>query len=290
MKSLEENVMCPSELCSQSGTLIETDLEYAVHDGVRLTGTLYRPENLTSSRVVVAVHGGGWKSGSSDRYKHWGHWLSKRGFALFAIDYRFAPETRFPACLFDVIAAIQFIHASAKLYSLDPDRIGLIGDSAGGHLSSLAALTNSSTHLLKQNNAFQLPIRAVISIYGVYDLFAQWEHDQVCRPRDQITEGLMGFSPLEDKFAYFRASPMAYTNTKVPRASFMIVWGTDDDVVDCASQSVRFVKELKQSGQFVRPVPIVGAPHFWIDQPIEEVGSFTGFLAPKLLCFLDDKL
>ena len=47
---------------------------------------------------------------------------------------------------------------------------------------------------------------------------------------------------------------------------------------------------LKQSGQFVRPVPVVGAPHFWIDQPIEESGSFTGFLAPKLFRFLKERL
>jgi acetyl esterase/lipase len=292
MEFLKENGMGPSELCSQHGTLVEPELEYAVHDGARLTGTLYRPENLTSSRVVVALHGGGWKSGSRNRYESWGHWLSKRGFALFAIDYRVAnkPETRYPACLVDVMAAVRFIHVSAKLYSLDPDRIALMGDSAGGHLASLAALTNNSTHLPKQGDAIQPPIRAVVSIYGVYDLLAQWEHDQVCRPRDQITEGLMGFSPLEDKFAYFQASPIAYTNTKAPRTSFMIAWGTDDDVVDCLSQSMRFVKELKQSGQFVRPVPIVGAPHFWIDQPIEEIGSFTGFLAPKLLRFLNDRL
>jgi acetyl esterase/lipase len=290
MEFLEVSDMCPSESSNQSGALVETDLEYAVHDRVRLTGTLYRPKNKTSSPVVVAVHGGAWKSGSSDRYKHWGHWLANRGFSLFAIEYRLAPEARFPACLFDVTAAVQFVQASAERYGFDPDRIGLIGDSAGAHLASLAALTNGSTQLLKQNNAFQLPIRAVVSIYGVYDLFAQWEHDQVCRPRDQITEGLMGFSPLEDKFAYFQASPIAYTNTRVPRASFMIVWGTDDDVVDCASQSVRFVKELKQSGQYVRPAPIVGAPHFWIDQSIEEVGSFTRFLAPKLLRFLNEKL
>jgi acetyl esterase/lipase len=284
--------MCPSELGSQHGTLVESDLEYAVHDGVRLTGTLYRPENLPSSRVVVAVHGGGWNSGSGSRYERWGHWLSKRGFALFAIEYRLAtkPETRFPACLVDVMAAVRFIHASAKSYSLDPDRIGLIGDSAGGHLVSLAALASNSTHLLKQDDAFQPPIRAVVSVYGVYDLLTQWEHDQVCRPRDHVTEGLMGFSPLEDKFPYFRASPIAYTSTKAPRASFMIVWGTDDDVVDCVSQSVRFVKELKQSGQFVRTIPIVGAPHLWISQPIDEVGSFTGFLAPKLLRFLDERL
>src|SRR5262249_53213518 len=238
----------PLELCRQHGTLVESDLEYAVHDGEHLIGTLYRPEHLTSSPVVVAVHGGGWKSGSANRYERSGHWLSKKGLALFAIEYRLAtnPEARFPACLVDVMAAVRFIHASAKHHGLDQDRIALIGDSAGGHLASLVALTNNSTHVLKLNNAVQPPIRAVVSIYGVYDLLAQWEHDQVCRPRDQITEGLMGFSPLEDKLAYFQASPIAYTTTNAPRTSFMIAWGTDDDVVDCGSQSVRFVKELKQ--------------------------------------------
>lgn len=282
--------MCPSAPNGHSGTLIDPDLEYAVHNGVCLTGTLYRPENSVPAGILVAVHGGGWKSGSGSSYEHWGHWLSRHGFALFAIEYRVAtkPETRFPACLVDVLAAIRFIHASAKLYDLDPDRIALIGDSAGAHLVSLAALTRNSTQ--SKDGLYQPAIRAVVSVYGVYDLFAQWEHDQICRPRDQITEGLMGFSPLEDKLAYFQASPVAYTTTKAPRTAFMIVWGADDDVVDCTSQSQRFMRELKQSGQFVRPVPIVGAPHFWIDQPIDEVGSFTGFLAPKLLRFLDEKL
>jgi acetyl esterase/lipase len=282
--------MWPLQVSGKYEPIVEHGVEYAVHDGVRLTGTIYRPGGLASSPVVVAVHGGAWKSGSASRYEHWGRWLSERGLTVFAIDYRLAPQNRFPACLVDVMAGIRFIHASAKRYGIDPDRIALMGDSAGAHLVSLAALTNDTTHLLKHDNPFQPPIRAVVSVYGVYDLFSQWEHDQVARPRDQITEGLLGVSPLDDKFAFFNASPIAYTSTKAPRTAFMIVWGTDDDTVDWASQSARFVKELKQSGQFVRPVPVVGAPHYWISQPIEETASFTGFVASKLLRFLRDKL
>jgi acetyl esterase/lipase len=284
--------MCSLEMLGTYRTIVEPDLEYAVRDGVSLAGTLYRPAELKSVPVVVAVHGGAWKSGSKTRYEHWGRWLSARGLAVFAIDYRLAltPETRFPACLVDVMAAVRFIHESAQRYDIDQNRIALMGDSAGAHLVSLAALTNDTSHVLEHANPFQPPIRAVVSVYGVYDLFAQWEHDQIARPRDQITEGLIGVSPLDDKFAFFRASPVAYTSTRAPRTAFMIAWGTDDDTVDWASQSARFVKELKQSGQFVRPVPVVGAPHFWINQPIDEPDSFTGYLAPKVFRFFSDKL
>jgi acetyl esterase/lipase len=276
----------------QTGTTIESDLLYAVHDGTPLTGTLYRPSAGKLSRVIVAVHGGGWKTGSPDRYKHWGLWLSKKGFALFAIKYRLAdrPENSFPAALIDVMAAVRFIQAKSQQFGIDPDRVALMGDSAGGHLGSLAALAGHSAYTTDHIEDSDFRVRAVVSIYGVYDLLSQWEHDQIARPRDHVTEPLMGMSPLEDKLAYFRASPIAYTNTKAPRVSFLVAWGTHDDVVDPCTQSERFVKELKQSGQFVRTVPIVGAPHFWIDQPIEGEASFTAFLAPKLFRFLNDRV
>ena len=270
------------------------NLQYAVHDSVTLNGTLYRPEQAALCPVVIAAHGGGWKQGSPQRYEHWGRWLARRGIALFAIQYRLAdrPHHRFPAAALDVRAALRFINASAAELGLDPQRVGLMGDSAGAHLVSLVALASGSTIFSDDGDGqrgSEPKVRAVIAVYGVYDLLAQWEHDQIARPRDHVTEALMGFSPLDDKQGYFRASPIAYTTTHAPRTSFLVAWGTDDDVADWSSQSGRFVTALKQSGQFVRTVPVVGAPHFWIDQPIEENSSFTGFLAPKLLRFLKDR-
>jgi acetyl esterase/lipase len=272
---------------------VDSGLQYVARDGIALTGVLYRPAQNPCCPVIIAVHGGGWKQGSPQRYQHWGPWLARRGLALFAINYRLSNQPRhvFPAAAQDVVAAVRFIQAQSAALDLDPSRIGLMGDSAGAHLVSLVALTGGSLGLAIDNALpDDLPIRAVIAVYGVYDLLAQWEHDQLTRPRDQITEDLLGSSPLDDKLAYLKASPITYTTTKAPRTSFLVAWGTGDDIVDHKSQSERFVTALKQSGQFVRTVPIVGAPHFWIEQPIAETGSFTGFLAPKLHRFLQERM
>jgi acetyl esterase/lipase len=272
-----------------TAAVISKRLQYAVHDGVTLSATLYRSDQTKPCPVVIAVHGGGWRVGSPDRYGEWGPWLASRGVALFAIQYRLTdrPQNVFPAAALDVAAAVRFVHAGAADLGLDPERIALMGDSAGAHLVSLVALTGGS--LADARGGFPA-IKAVVAVYGVFDLLAQWEHDLIARPRDQITEGLMGHSPLDDRLAFFRASPIAYATTKAPRVPFLVAWGTADDIVDHASQSGRFVTALKQSGQFVRTVPIVGAPHFWISDPIAETGSFTGFLAPKLHRFLTERI
>ena len=211
--------------------------------------------------------------------------------ALYAINYRLAdrPENLFPAPLLDVTAAIDFITSRHEQFNIDADRVALMGDSAGAHLVSWIALAGDSSARASGRGPRNPQTVCRRGDLRRFDLLAQWEHDQIARPRDHVAEALMGFSLPEDRLAYFHASPMAHASTKAPRRSFLVVWGTDDDVVDWASQSGKFVTVLKQSGQYVRTVPIVGAPHMWIDQPIDENGSFTGFLAPKLHRFLLDR-
>jgi hypothetical protein len=91
-----------------------------------------------------------------------------------------------------------------------------------------------------------------LAAYGIYDMLAQWDHDQTARPYDQITDLFLGVRPTEDKFRYFEASPLAYATSHANATSFLLTWGTDDDVVDWKTQSLPFLTALKQSGYFVR--------------------------------------
>lgn len=276
---------------------IDKRLEFAVHDGVRLTGDLYRPEGGRDLPVLIAVHGGGWRRGNAEMYQHWGAWLAARGIALFTIEYRLVEgeRNRYPAPLHDVRAAVQFVRANAQKLAIKESRIGLVGDSAGAHLAALVALAGdapafAAAYRDDPHAGVSTAVKAMVGVYGVYDLLAQWRHDQLDRPRDQITEILLGASPLDDKFRYFEASPLAYTTTQAAKTAFLISWGTGDDVVDCASQSEAFVMALKQAGCFVRTVAVPGAPHFWMSDPVDEPAGFAGFLAPKLLRFLREQL
>ena len=119
---------------------IHNDIEFAQHDGTRLIGDLYLPDGLDRAPLVVAVHGGGWQIGTRKFYTHWGDYLARNGFGVFAVDYRLMkPGVKtYPGAVYDVKAAVQFVRAKARELAIDPDRIGLMGDSSGASATRAA--------------------------------------------------------------------------------------------------------------------------------------------------------
>src|SRR5262249_44776776 len=112
---------------------------------------------------------------------------------------------------------------------VDPDRIGCIGDSAGAHLASLVALTGDATPFSTactsdSYSGVTTKIKAVVGVYGVYDMLAQWHHDQLTRPQDQVTEAWLGKSPMESKQLFYEASPLTYTTIDNNQTAFLVVW------------------------------------------------------------------
>jgi len=213
----------------------ELDIVFAEHDGVRLLGDLYLPKGLAKAPVLVGVHGGGWQVGDRKFYAHWGNYLARNGYAVFAIEYRLMkPGVKtWPGAVYDTKAAVQFVRAEAAEFGLDPDRIGLIGDSAGAHLCALVALAGneplfSSQYLGDRHCKTPAEVKAVVGFYGVYDMLAQWEHDQITRPRDQITEKLLGGPPMVSRKVYFEASPLSYVTVDRTSTRFLLVYGREE--------------------------------------------------------------
>ena len=125
---------------AQNEVVTRGNVEYAEHGGTKLTGDLYLPKGVAKAPLIIAVHGGGWQNGSPAAYKYWGSFLAKKGYGLFAIKYRLGKAGIYPGAVYDVKAAIQFARAKGADLGIDPERIGLWGDSAGGHLVSLVGL------------------------------------------------------------------------------------------------------------------------------------------------------
>jgi acetyl esterase/lipase len=125
---------------------VRRDVVYATHDGVALSGDLYLPKGAGPFPALVAVHGGGWRLGARSSFQYWGPYLAARGYALYAISYRLAGKGRktYPQAVNDVCAAVQFVRGEAPAFNLDPQRIALMGASAGAHLSALAALSGET--------------------------------------------------------------------------------------------------------------------------------------------------
>jgi acetyl esterase/lipase len=267
------------------------DIVFAEHDGVTLLGDLYLPTGLAKAPVLVGVHGGGWQVGDRKFYTHWGNYLARYGYAVFAIEYRLMKPglKTWPGAVHDTKAAVQLIRAEAAEFGLDAERVGLIGDSAGAHLSALAALAGNEP-LFASGSAPTAGVKAVIGFYGVYDMLAQWEHDQVTRSRDQITEKLLGAPPMISRKLFFEASPLSYVTVDKNSTRFLLIYGREDDIVDPATQSEKFLTALKQAGFFARAIVVPGAGHFWASEPMDEPGSFGAYVAPKILRFLQTAL
>ena len=274
-----------------------TGVAYASHDGVSLVGDLYMPAGSGRFPALVAVHGGGWQAGARSAFQHWGPYLAGRGYVLFAISYRLAKKgaKMFPHAVNDVLAAVQFVRAGAGDLEVDPERIGLFGASAGAHLAALAALGGMSPEFKgaypdDAHATVSTRVKALVGVYGVYDLAQMWQRYQLQSPRENNIENFMGAAPMDDPRLYFDASPINYATFANNALGVFLAVGTEDDLVDRRAQTDVFLMRLKQANFFVRTCIVQGAPHYWLSDPIEEPGSYSGFMAPRLIRFLAERL
>jgi len=274
---------------------VRLGVTYATHDGVALAGDLYQPKGAGPFPALVAVHGGGWQQGVRAAFQYWGKYLAERGYVLFSVSYRLAKKGHkaFPQAVQDVLAGIQFVRGSAAALKVDPERIGAIGASAGGHLASLAALSGTTFaggYPQDQFASVSTKIKALAGIYGVYDLKEMYHRYLMQSPRENNIENFLGASPMENPRLYFEASSINYATVANNHIGVFLSVGTEDDLVNRATQTDAFLLALKQANFFVRPCIVQGAPHYWANDPIDEPGSLPGFVAPRLVRFLQERL
>jgi acetyl esterase/lipase len=272
-------------------------IAYANHDGVSLAGDLYLPAGPGPFSALIGVHGGGWQAGARSTFQYWGAYLAERGYALFAISYRLAKKGQkmFPQAVQDVLAAVQFVRGNAGAFKLDPDRIALFGASAGAHLASLAALGGESATFKggypgDTHGNVSTKVKAFVGVYGVYDVIEMWQRYQLQSPRENNIENFLGAAPMDDPRRYFESSPINYTTFANNHIGVFLSVGTEDDLVDRRAQTDTFLLRLKQANFFARPCIVQGAPHYWLSDPIDEPRSYSGFMAPRLLRFLKERL
>ena len=276
---------------------VRQGVQYVVHDGIPLSGDLYVPKAAGKYPVIIAMHGGGWQVGNSGNYRSWGNWLAARGYAVFAINYRLikSGQKAYPDAVHDVRAAIQFVKAKAADLKVDAERVALMGDSAGAHLAALVALAGDDATFAggykgDPNAAVSTKVKAVVGAYGIYDMVQQVNHDLLSRPQDPIVSKFLGELPWQNRKLYFDASPMSYVQTSNRSAAFLLVHGTEDDIVDRA-QSDSFMLALKQAGFFARNLVLQGRGHFWFTgDPLEDPQGGSAQAASGVLRFLQLRL
>jgi acetyl esterase/lipase len=163
---------------------------------------------------------------------------------------------------------------------------------AGAHLAALAALGGEKFKDAYPNDAHAAvsKVKAFVGVYGVYDLVEMWQRYQLQSPRENNIENFLGCAPMDDPQRYFDASPINYATFANNQIGVFLAVGTEDDLVNRRAQTDAFLLRLKQANFFVRPCIVQGAPHYWLNDPIEESRSYSGFMAPRLMRFLQERL
>ncbi len=245
---------------------------------------------------VVWVHGGGWEAG--DRRWPPAEWpldllfgsLVAAGLAVATVDYRLSGEARHPAQVHDVKAAVRFVRDRAAVLGIDPDRIGIAGESAGGHLAAMVALTPGDRELDGDvghelvDPGTSTAVRAAAILYGVTDFAAQLDPDGVA-PADLLGAPevrLLGATPEQAPTLAATASPVSHASASAPAT--LLISGDADTVVPL-DQSVRLRDVLVAAGApdvVLEVVPGAGHCFDGVD-PAGPVATVVRFLADRLL-------
>ena len=249
------------------------DIEYAHVGATPLLLDATVPEGEGPFPVVILIHGGGWSSGDrrSDA-PSFSEALNRAKFTWFSIDYRLAPTNPWPACFEDVQTAIRWVKAHAAEFKGDPNRIALIGYSAGGHLACHAAvMADDSTR-----------VQAVVGCAAPTDHIADSERrGGISKSMQALLGSPPDFGP-ETRRRLREFSPINYVKPGLP--PFLLLQGTEDKSVPY-SQSVNFHARLLAARVPSELITLTNAQH-----RIGEWKKFDAGYQEKLIGWLNQTL
>ncbi len=221
---------------------------------------VYVPDKEGTWPCILDIHGGGWKQRQVEADKPMMERLATRGFVTALVSYRLSTEAKYPAALDDCKAALRCLRAHAKELKLDPKRIGVMGGSAGGHLSGLTAMTSGKPEFegsgpFKEQDS---SVQACIVMAATQDLVASF--------KDKPAEGAVlffGASYAENPKVYTAASPITHVRAGVPPTIF--IEGEKDTLKIGRAE---MMDKLKALGIETAVHTLKDAPHpFWMSQP-----------------------
>ena len=215
--------------------------------GRSLKADIFLPPLEEKSRpAVLFIHGGGWIEGDRSQLRGYGILLARLGFVCMCNSYRLSNESIWPAQIQDVNCAIRYLRANATDLGLDPDRIGVSGNSAGGHLSLMAAATNYDQIFEGEggSNEVSSEIKAVCAIYPPTTI----RQLEMLNPLENAFLMLMGKEAKKKDFD--KASPLNYVTEDYPPC--MLIHGSTDSVVRL-KDSTKFYEKLIE---FNRPASL----------------------------------
>ena len=237
--------------------LFERNIEFANPDGQHLQLNIARPKNATGLMpAVVCIHGGGFRAGSREGYNKLCLTLAENGFVAATVSYRLAPKYQFPAAVHDTKAAVRWLRMNAKKFSIDPDRIGVTGGSAGGHLAQFLGVTAGLKEFEGDQNAgASSQVACVVNVYGPSDFTKSYGKSVDAH---LVLPLWLGGDLQTARANHIRSSPLNWVTPAA--ATTLLIHGTEDKYV-AHEQAVWMRDRLVASGVSAELLTLAGAGH-----------------------------
>ena len=238
--------------------VFEKNIEYSNPDGQHLQLNMARPKNAKGPLpCVVCIHGGGFRAGKRDGYDGLIQNLARNGFAAVTVSYRLAPKYQFPAAVHDTKAAVRWVRANAAIYGIDPDRIGVTGGSAGGHLAQFLGVTPGVAEFEGDggNPNVSSHVKCVVNVYGPSDFTKSYGKSVDAA---EVLPLFLGGNLQTALPAHIRSSPLNWVTPNA--APTLCIHGTEDKYV-AHEQAVWMIDRLKASGVEAQLLTLQGAGH-----------------------------
>lgn len=263
--------------------IIDRDVEYTPLGGGQKMDILRpRADSSTPRPAVLLVHGGGFRAGSKEGYIPLAIKLAEHGYIAATVNYRLAPQHRFPAAIEDVKSAVRFLRANAAKYNIDPAHIGARGGSAGGHLVLMLGLTAGVKEFESAgpNQDQSTAVQCVVDDYGPTD-FTQSYAKSV--DAAEVLPLWFGADLTHNRLAHMRGSPLNWVTPNA--APILAIHGTADPYV-AYEQSLWIIERLIAAGVPAELETITGAGHGFKGADLQRSDDrafawFDKYLKPK---------
>lgn len=268
--------LAPGAQPDLSGVTVLRDLAYVPRGHERQKLDLYLPKMAEAQvdpnrtpPLLIWVHGGAWRAGSKDHCP--AVRFVEQGYAVASINYRLSRHATFPAQIEDCKAAVRWLRANARQHGYDPNRFGVWGSSAGGHLVALLGTTGDVNEFeVGENKEVSSRVQAVCDFFGPTDftkmsrLPSTMNHDAPNSPESLLIGGAI----QENKDKVQWANPITYVTGDDP--PFLIVHGDKDPLVP-HNQSELLYDALKNAGVDVTFYTVRGGGHGGFQDPRVDV-------------------
>lgn len=234
--------------------------------------------------AILIIHGGGWRSGDRSQHYPLAQRLAPLGYVCFAPEYRLSTEALYPAAVYDLKASLRWVHANAKNYNVDTNRIAVLGFSAGGEVAAFLGVTSDNPTF--EGNECNLnassSVKAIVDLDGTLSFVHPESGEGDDSKRTSAATYWFGHSKKENPKLWEEASPLTCVSKSTPPTLFI-----NSSVERMHAGRTDFLKVLAEHHIFSEVKTFEGAPHSfplldpWFEPTVKYIDQFLTHVFPK---------